>query len=244
MGDAMRTGMDNNSGRDAVRPWFQGLREKPLQGLTVLLVEDSRLASEAMRLLCLRSGARIRRADGLQSAERHLRLYRPGVAIVDMGLPDGDGGELIARIATMSPRIPVVLGLSGDPTLEDAALAAGADGFLAKPVDNLALFQQAILGRLPDAARPMGLRLLPDETVQPDATALLDDLAYLAQMLMPDMDDGLRGYAAGFLAGLGRVANDASLGAAAAELAREGDVSAILQVRSLIEHRLAGGRVM
>ena len=87
---------------------------RPLLGLTVLVVEDSRFACEAMRLLCLRSGARIRRADSLQHARRHLAVYRPAVVIVDLGLPDGSGESLIADLAMGVPRVDVVLGTSGD----------------------------------------------------------------------------------------------------------------------------------
>ena len=74
---------DQTANDHAVPLWRAALPGRPLTGLTVLVVEDSRFASEAVRLLCLRSGARIRRADCLRTAARHLQTYRPAVVIVD-----------------------------------------------------------------------------------------------------------------------------------------------------------------
>ena len=73
--------------------------ERPLLGTLILVVEDSRHACEGLRLICQRSGARIRRAESLASAERHLRSYRPRVAVIDLGLPDGSGLQLIETLA-------------------------------------------------------------------------------------------------------------------------------------------------
>ena len=227
-----------------VPPWQALPTGRVLQGLTVLLVEDSRLASEAMRLLCQRSGARIRRADCHASALRHLRTWRPGAVIVDIGLPDGDGLSLIARISTMQPRVPVLLGVSGDPDRREAALAAGADGFLAKPVASLAAFQQAIVGALPVAARPRQPRLLSGEVVVPDPAALHDDLAYLAGLLRPGMDPRARRYAAQFLDSLGRVAGEALLVSVARDLSGDAGEAAIPRLRAWLEQRLDGGPVM
>jgi CheY-like chemotaxis protein len=193
--------------------------DRPLNGMTVLVGEDSRFASEAIRLLCLRSGARIRRADNLAAAHRHLRVYRPTVVIIDMGLPDGSGAELIEELSGDTIRVPVILGMSGDAGTRDAALEAGADGFLEKPVESLAEFQQTILSILPTQEGPVSPRALPSEVVSPDVLALQDDLSHLAQ-IMRDGDDGAtQDYVAQFLGGLALAAHDGPLAAAAKRLA-------------------------
>lgn len=229
---------------DALSGWQALLPGRPLTGLTVLVVEDSRVASEAVRLLCLRSGARIRRADSIRAALRHLQTYRPGAVLIDMGLPDGDGADMIGLFARAQPRIPVILGISGDPENRAAAMRAGADGFLAKPVESLAAFQQAILSALPAEARPQGLRALPDDIIAADPGALRDDLAHVAQVLAEADDTAAIDYIARFLAGVARSAHDRMLEDAATALARghaDGRALAmdLARISGLVQDRLA-----
>ncbi len=194
---------------------------RPLLGLTVLVVEDSRFACDAMRLLCLRSGARIRRADCMESARRHLKVYRPSAIVIDLGLPDGSGADLIAELATAIPRVDVILGTSGDIDGEDLALEAGADGFLSKPVQSLAAFQQMILRSLPVDRQPPGPRLVSDEPVVPDPIAYRDDMAHAAGVLDDREDDAVVDYVAQFLSGVARSAGDQPLFEAANDLAAQ-----------------------
>lgn len=193
--------------------------ERPLLGITVLAVEDSRYASEALRLLCLRSGARLRRADSVAAARRHLSLYRPTVVIVDRGLPDGSGEDLLAELHRAVPRVPVLIGWSGDPAAGEAMCAAGAQEFLLKPLSDLAVFQQVILSHLPDDMRPRGLRALSGDRVEPDPIALRDDLAVIAGTLTEVQDEEMLAYAAQFLRSVARSASDRDLGEAAEALA-------------------------
>lgn len=184
----------------------------PLYGLTVLAVEDSRLACDGLRLMCRKLGARLRRADSLQAAYVHLRVYRPDVVIVDLGLPDGCGEELIRTLGACTPR-PVVLGLSGDGTGYARAVEAGADGYLDKPLESLAKLQGVLLALLPDRAVPA--LAVADLALVPDPLALRDDLAYAAGLLKADPDPDLRHYLAGFLGGVARQALDRPLAEAA-----------------------------
>ncbi|WP_298260700.1 response regulator [uncultured Litoreibacter sp.] len=217
--------------------------QRPLLGLTVLVVEDSRYASEAVRLLCIRSGARIRRADTLTSAHRHLQVYRPSVVIVDLGLPDGSGTDLIAELATEDPSgRPVIIATSGADGQAEAALASGANDFIAKPFSSVCDFQQIILKHLPADMRPTGPRLLSHEIVSPDPIALNEDLHHLDELLGSGVD--ALPYVAPFLQGLSRLANDDELETVSRKLSRaeadgEGRRLAIQATRNLIQKRLS-----
>ncbi len=217
---------------------------RPLLGMTVLVVEDSRYACDAMRLLCLRSGARIRRADCLQSARRHLHVYRPTVAVIDLGLPDGSGADLISDLAGTTPRISVILGTSGDPYSEDVALAAGADGFLPKPVDSVLAFQTKIIANLPAERQPRGVRMVSDEPVRPDPLAYRDDMAHAADVLGDNGDELTLDYVTSFLRGVAYSAGDNVLVSAAeglAEARAEGRSTRVdfARVAGLVQDRLA-----
>ena len=78
-------------------------------------------------------------ASGMRALER----YRPKLMLVDLGLPDGEGTQLIALAAKMEPR-PEVLVISslGDESHVVRALEAGA--LLADLT-----FQRPLLHRLP-----------------------------------------------------------------------------------------------
>lgn len=224
---------------DSLAPHHGRSRQRPLLGMTVLVVEDSRYASEALRLMCLRSGARMRRADCLGSAHRHLRVYRPSVVIVDPGLPDGSGLDLIAELDQAAPRVGVILACSGDAAGREAALAAGADGFFAKPIESLGIFQQEVLRHLSPERGPRGPYALSEEVVVPDPLAYRDDLEHAQALLSDGSDPGTRRYLAQFLGGVAHAAGDDVLAKAAAGLDGHASEAGIARVLSLIETRLA-----
>lgn len=203
--------------------------DRPLVGVTLLAVEDSRFTCDALRLLCQRNGARLRRAETLAAAQAHLRLYRPDAILVDLGLPDGRGETLIATLAPRAFR-PALIALSGDPDAGGAALAAGADAFLPKPLPGPAAFESLLLTLLTGRSAPAQAE---NPLAAPDLLALHDDLRHAADLL-GNRDPG---YVAGFVQGIARSARDAALEQAAQRLRRTGEGAEDL--RSLLAARLA-----
>lgn len=219
---------------------------KPLFGLTILLVEDSRSASEALRLFAAESGARLRRADSIAAAERHLAVFRPNAVIVDLGLPDGDGLRLIRTLARAPVPYQAIVATSGAERniWEAAALEAGAAACLDKPVPGLRAFQDCLLAILPvrEGAAVAADDLDPATTASVRA-ALEDDLhraLALLEAAVASGDGQAVTYGAQFLSSLGvGGAEAASLADAAPD-----DPGTMLGAAGLIaklRHRLDAG---
>jgi DNA-binding response OmpR family regulator len=113
----------------------------------VLVVEDETDLLATYRRLLGRDGFRVvtaaTRAAGLEA----LAQEPFDAAIIDVRLPDGDGLDVVRKAAAM-PAI-VVTGYPS-PHARQAALAAGAADFVAKPFDAVAL--AALVHRLATAA--------------------------------------------------------------------------------------------
>ncbi|MBY0351977.1 response regulator [Tabrizicola sp.] len=189
-----------------VPPPTPGGAPLPLQGLTLMIVDDSRFACDALRLILNRAGARLRRAESLEIARLHLNCYRPDLAIIDLGLPDGRGEDLIAELSAAG--FPV-LGISGDPDGRDAALDAGAAAFVEKPIGSVAGLVR-LIRQLTTGVGPVEKG---EETPSPagDPVALRDDLARAASLIAAPGDPG---YARAFVQSLARASGDLALEAA------------------------------
>jgi CheY-like chemotaxis protein len=178
-----------------------------LQGLTFLVVDDSRYTCDALRLILQRAGARLRRAESLEIARLHLAFLHPDLAVVDLGLPDGRGEDLIAEVSALG--IPV-LGISGDPAGRVRALDAGAAGFIDKPIGSVAGFIRLIRQLVTGAG---ALDKGEDPPTPPgDPMALRDDLTRAAALISAPGDPA---YALAFVQSLARAAGDRALEAAA-----------------------------
>jgi DNA-binding NarL/FixJ family response regulator len=101
---------------------------------TALLVDDDPAFRAIARRMLTAAGLRvIAEADTAAGARAAALELRPDTALVDVGLPDGDGVTL-ARVLTQLPWRPRVVLTSTDPgaVTPDAVRQSGARGFVPK----------------------------------------------------------------------------------------------------------------
>ena len=99
----------------------------------VLIVEDEPAIRRLLRAMLEANDYRALDAATAADAEWTLRHHRPDLVLLDLGLPDIDGLELIGRIRARSPVPIVVLSSRGDEAAKVTALDSGADDYVTKP---------------------------------------------------------------------------------------------------------------
>ena len=138
-----------------------------MSGPALLLVEDEAGARRALAEYLTRRGYDVFEAATAKEAMRLWDAHRADLVLLDLGLPDLDGVDVIRRIRREATTPIIILSARGDERDKIAGLEAGADDYLTKPfaTDELNARIRAVLRRAggPDADAAGRLRLGPVE---------------------------------------------------------------------------------
>jgi len=125
----------------------------------VLVVEDEPKMRRLLRVTLESNGMRYAEAATAREAISWAQTQRPDLIIADLGLPDGDGIDVIRQTRRTSATPIVVLSARSQESDKVAALDAGADDYVTKPFatgELLARLRAALRRALPrqDAGEP------------------------------------------------------------------------------------------
>jgi CheY-like chemotaxis protein len=121
----------------------------PSPHLRVLVVDDNHLIRRLLALMLEGAGFVVIEAESGEEALELAGETPPDAWLVDEAMPRMSGSELIRALRrSRDPRLAAaaIVGLSGRVGARDELSAAGADAFVAKPVD-----ERAVLGALEGA---------------------------------------------------------------------------------------------
>jgi len=118
----------------------------------VLIVEDEPRMRRLLRLTLESNGMRCAEAATAREAMSRAQTQRPDLIIADLGLPDGDGLDVIRQTRRSSATPILVLSARSQESEKVAALDAGADDYVTKPFatgELLARLRAALRRALP-----------------------------------------------------------------------------------------------
>jgi two-component system KDP operon response regulator KdpE len=121
----------------------------------ILLVDDEAQICRLLRLTLEEAGYTVREADSGRVALGEVALHVPDLVILDLGLPDTTGTEVLRALRQLCPVPVLILSVLGHEKSKIEALDAGADDYLTKPFDGgellariRALLRRSNLGRV------------------------------------------------------------------------------------------------
>ena len=108
-------------------------------GLKALIVDDEPAIRRFLRSSLLAEGVDVEQAETAAAALLALRQAKPDLVILDLGLPDKDGLDVVREIRTQSAVPIIILSVRNDEAGKVAALDSGADDYVTTPfgVDEL-----------------------------------------------------------------------------------------------------------
>ena len=109
------------------------------EGYRILVVEDDAAVRRLVTTTLDMHGYAVREAKTATQALLELSSQAPDLAILDLGLPDGDGVDVIRSLRGWSALPVIVLSARLEDADKVAALDAGADDYLVKPFSVEAL---------------------------------------------------------------------------------------------------------
>ncbi|HWT41042.1 MAG TPA: response regulator transcription factor [Sphingopyxis sp.] len=117
----------------------------------VLIVDDELHIRRLIHAALARADYAIVEAENAQEALERLREERPDITLLDLGLPDRDGLEIVPLFKQQSDTTLIVVSARDATEEKVAALDLGADDYLTKPFDTdelLARVRVALRNRL------------------------------------------------------------------------------------------------
>lgn len=121
------------------------------EAIRVLVIDDEPQIRKLLRVSLGAESLQVIEAANAEAGLIALKQDKPDVMILDLGLPDADGLELIPRIREISSVPIIVLSVRDDESGKVRALDAGADDYLTKPfgiAELLARIRTALRHRL------------------------------------------------------------------------------------------------
>jgi two-component system KDP operon response regulator KdpE len=110
-----------------------------MAGPLVLIVEDDPRMRSLLRSVIRAHGYRYIEADSLTKGVQATISARPDLVLLDLGLPDGHGTELVKRVREWSTLPIIVLSVHDRPHEKVQALDLGADDYQTKPFNTAEL---------------------------------------------------------------------------------------------------------
>src|SRR4029078_4773957 len=102
--------------------------------MRILLIEDDGPSSHSIELMLKSDGFNVFATSTGEEGIDLGRLYHYDIILLDLGLPDVSGHEVLRRLRISKVNTPILI-LSGSSTIEDKVrgLGLGADDYLTKP---------------------------------------------------------------------------------------------------------------